>query len=149
MEIVHEPDEMYCMQKKYPKFFSTLRIILAVIFVGIIGTIAGVLGGLISPQVFLPEDIIQLRPIIFEDKTTARTSEKDIDISDMVHTVAPSVGRLYRIPSTYHAKDFGEESIPFAKDFLGYALVGTADGWIIMPPSVLKARTEEIRFIDN
>lgn len=137
------------MQKKYPKFFSTLRIVLAVVFVGIVGTLAGVLGGLISPQVFLPEDIIQLRPIVFEDKTTANKTQKDINISDVVRAIVPSMGELYHIPSKYRTRDFDEDLIPLAKDFLGYALVGTADGWIILPPSIANIHTDEIRFIDS
>ncbi len=137
------------MQKKYPKFFSTLRIVLAVVFIGVIGTIAGILGGLISPQVFLPEDIIQLRPIVFEDKTAQRKSEKEIDVSDIVHTIAPSIGELYRISLKNNAQGLGTDISPFAKDFLAYALVGTADGWILLPPSVAHTHTGDIRFVDS
>ncbi|MBI2644742.1 serine protease [Candidatus Uhrbacteria bacterium] len=137
------------MQKKYPRFFTALRIALAVVFIGAIGTIAGILGGLISPQVFLPEDIIQLRPIIFEDKTAARKTEKETNISDIVHAIAPSIGKLYRVSAKNTAKDFGTDLLPFAKDFLGYALVGSADGWILLPPSLETVRTGDIRFIDS
>lgn len=136
------------MRKKYQKFFSALRIALAVIFVAVVGVIAGVLGGLISPQVFLPEDIIQLRPIIFEDKVASRPTGKEVDISDIVRTIAPSTGELYRV-SKNTEKNFGVDVSPFAKDFLGYALVGTADGWLLLPPSVSRIRTGEIRFIDS
>jgi hypothetical protein len=129
------------MQKKYPRFFSSLRIALAVVFIAIVGAITGVLGGLISPQVFLPEDIVQLRPIIFEDKTAARVSEKETNITDIVQAVASSMGEVYRSAP--------KDIFPFAKDFLGYALVGSADGWILLPSSAKAVRTEDIRFIDS
>jgi|GEM_PF-1621257 len=137
------------MLKKHLKLFTALRIALVVVFVSIIGTIAGILGGLISPQIFLPEDIIQLRPIIFEDKTASRVVEKNIDITELVRAVAPSIGELYRVASKNTPKDIGGDVLPFAKDFLGYAIVGSADGWILLPPSVAHIKTGDIRFIDS
>ena len=137
------------MVKKNEKWLRALRIGLGVVFIGVVGTIAGILGGLISPQIFLPEDIIQLRPIVFEDRSNSqKISDKAVPVSDIVEDTTASMMGVYHTPKS-NASPYPEANfIPTAKDFLGFALVGTTDGWVILPASVAGIPPEQIRLMN-
>lgn len=125
----------------------TRIIVLLSIFIVSMG--AGFLGGLLVSQREYPltlEDIA-VRPVILEDKTRQPTSN---NVSDLIEVVRPSLMMVYSaIQEHSNGMQRPITERVYTDDMRrGYALIATADGWLIAPSSVGKnIRVQNIRVI--
>lgn len=116
------------MQK--PNYHSPVRIAILV-FSFILAVVAGGLGALFMIGVKESEEPVEMRPLLFDDRTT-QTVPREQNFADLYQRVRPSILVVTRARQSGN-DGTGLERVVLQSDIVSPALAITTDGWVVLP----------------
>lgn len=123
---------------------SPIRVAILV-FSFVLAVIAGGLGSIFMIGIKESEEVAEMRPPLFDDRTT-RTQERERDFTDLYERVRPSILLMARTHAT-RSDTQGIERVVVQGDIVSPALAMTTDGWVVLPqfPAGMKLRGFDYR----